>query len=285
MQKDKLKLASAMGIFGSIGIVRRFIPYPSGFIAFVRGALGALTLLLWLLIQKEPIDWHGIKRNVGKLFVSGSFLGLNWVFLFEAYRFTSISAATMAYYMAPVFVLLMAPILLGERLSKVQALCAGCAVLGMTIVSGIWETGLSGAKGVGFGLLAACFYAALILLNRLIQGVEAPERTLVQLAIAAFVLLPYVVLQEDLYGLSVTPFIIMMLLIAGIVHTGFAYALYFGSIGNLPAPTVALFSYLDPILAVFLSALILGEALTLMMAVGITLVLGSTFLADRLGQS
>lgn len=285
MTREKLSLATAMTIFGSIGIFRRLIPYPSGLIAFLRGGLGALVLFLWLLAKREPLPWDDLKHQAFKLFLSGAFLGFNWVFLFEAYRFTTIPVATMAYYMGPMIVMVLAPWVLGERLTKGQALCGALAVLGMALVSGIGETGISGAKGLGFGLLAGLFYAGLVLTNKTIAGLAGGERTLVQLAVAALVLLPYVLGQEDLTGLPVTPTIIVMVLMLGILHTGLAYALYFGSIGKLPAPTVALFAYLDPIVAVVLSVLILGDPLSPVMALGIGLVLGATFLAEHLGKT
>lgn len=283
MLRDKVHLATAMTIFGSVGLVRRYIPYSSAFIAFVRGFLGALVLLVWMLLRHEGIDRQGIQAHWGKLLLSGIALGLNWVFLFEAYRFTSISAATMAYYMAPIWVLILAVPLFGEVLSKGQGLCVLGALVGMVLVSGVWETGLSGARGIAFGLLASLFYAGLILLNKAIPDLAGPDRTLVQLGLAALVLLPYVLWQAGEESWLVTPFVVGMVIVAGVVHTGLAYSLYFGSIAKLPAATVALFSYIDPVVAVLLSVLVLGEGMTVVMAVGIFLVVGSTVLSDIFG--
>ena len=72
----------------------------------------------------------------------------------------------------------------------------------------------------------------------------------------------------------------MLLLIVGIVHTGIAYVLYFGSVNKLSSGTIAVFSYIDPILSVILSALILKEAMTVYTVIGAILILGATFVSE-----
>lgn len=264
-----------MLIFGTIGIVRRSIPFSSGVTALARGVIGTLFLLLVLVFKREPFDRSAVKKNFGLLCLSGACLGGNWALLFEAYRYTTVSTATMCYYMAPVIILLVSPLLFHEKLSKKNGLCVLAAVSGMALVSGVFETEITGLRGIAFGLGAAVLYAGVVLLNKKISGISANIRTVFQLGISALALLPYVLFTEDFGDFSFRPETVGLLLLVGIVHTGISYALYFDSIWDLQASTVALFSYIDPVFAVILSVLVLKERLSAASLAGILLVLGA----------
>ncbi|NLG03362.1 MAG: EamA family transporter [Clostridia bacterium] len=276
---ENSKLILSMLIFGTIGLVRKYIPYSSGMIAFVRGLTGALFLFVFHLLQKKRLSGELLKANGKKLCLSGVLLGANWILLFEAYRFTTISVATICYYMAPVFVILASPILFHEKLTLKKVICSLTAVFGMILVSGVTQTGFTGIKGALLGLSAAMLYAAVVIINKKMDALAADDRTIVQLGIAAAALLPYVLITDDLSQIEVNQSAILMLLVAGILHTGIAYALYFGSIQKIPAQTVALLSYLDPITAVLISAFLLKEDMSLLTFIGVLLVIGSTIFA------
>ncbi|MGM9662292.1 MAG: DMT family transporter [Oscillospiraceae bacterium] len=275
-RRAKGQLALSMFLFGTIGVFRRGIGLPSGVIALARAAVGTVFLLLLMAARGARLSSRAVRRNLGPLCLSGALLGFNWILLFEAYRYTSVATATLCYYMAPTFVVLASPLLLREKLTRRRALCAAAAFGGMVLVSGVPETGLSGAgelKGVLLGLAAAVFYAAVVLLNRHLRDVPAYDRTVVQLGAAAAVLLPYTLLAEGWGALRLTPFSVAMLLVMGVVHTGLAYALYFGATRTLQAQTLALYSYIDPVVAVLLSALLLHERMSPLSALGAAAVL------------
>jgi RarD protein len=280
VKKDKAKLIAAMTIFGTIGLVRKYIPYSSALVSFVRGFIGALFLLALRWVRKEKYDTAAIKKNAGKLLASGIALGVNWILLFEAYRYTTISVATICYYMAPVFIILISPFFFRERITLQKGLCSVIAVCGMIFVSGVTQTGFSGLAGVFYGLGAAVLYAAVVTLNKKMVGLSASDRTISQLAISAIALLPYVLLTDDISALKMDAFPVLMLLVAGVVHTGIAYSLYFGSLRNVPAQTAALFSYIDPTVAVLISALVLKEGITAEAAVGVVMVIGAAMASE-----
>ncbi len=282
--KAKIQLLTAMVIFGTIGIFRRYIPLPSGMVAMTRGFIGTLFLVLVIKLQGMKIDVQAIKRNLLVLVVSGVLIGFNWILLFEAYQYTTVATATLCYYMAPIIVTFASAVLFKERLTTTKTVCALVALGGMVFVSGVLDAGFSGMaemKGVLLGLGAAVFYATVILMNKTLKGVEAFDKTLVQLGSAAVVLLPYVLLAEDVGRVRFTPLMVVMLIVVGVVHTGIAYALYFGAMGVLKAQTIALFSYLDPIVAVILSAVLLREEIGVTGAVGAVLVLGAMMASER----
>jgi len=283
--KAKLELIASMFIFGTIGIFVRHIPLPSSMIALVRGFVGAFFVLLFVYLKKSKLDKTAIKKNFVMLALSGAFIGINWILLFESYNYTTVATATLCYYMQPIFVILASPILLKEKLTLKKVVCVAVALIGMVFVSGVLQTGipaLSEAKGILYGLGAACFYATVVLMNKKITDISAYDKTIMQLGMGAIVLSPYVMLTQDFSTatLSMTPSLWALLLFVGLVHTGVAYALYFDSMKDLKAQTLAIFSYIDPIVAIILSALLLKESMGLYGVIGAVLVLGSTFISE-----
>lgn len=281
--RAKRDLIFSVSVFGTIGIFVRWIGLPSSVIALVRGAVGAAFLLLLARFRHAPIDRAALLRRWQLLLLSAAMMSFNWITLFEAYRYTTVATATLCYYMAPIFVTLISPVLLRERLTARKLLCVFLALAGMVFVSGVPQSGLPGpseAKGILLALCSAALYAGVILINKYLAGVPAYDRTLLQLACAAAVMIPYILLTEDLSAMSVTPLGAVLLLIVAVFHTGWCYALYFGSMTVLSAQTVALFSYIDPIVAILLSALLLREPLGWSGILGAALVLGSTLVSE-----
>ena len=277
----KIRLILSMTIFGTIGIFRNYIDLPSSFIAMARGIVGMLFLLFVILvIKRNKINFTAIKKNLVPLLLSGVFIGINWILLFEAYRHTTVSTATLCYYMAPVFVILLSPIIFKERFTLKKSLCALAAVVGMFTISGIFGDASSNITGILLGIGAAVFYASVILLNKFIKDIEDEEKTMVQLGAAGISILPYVLLTENLATLSPDTTSLILLLIVSILHTGVAYSLYFGSVGRLKVQTTAIFSYIDPVVALILSGLILKEDFTILHLIGSVLILGSAFISE-----
>ena len=278
--RARLSLIASMCIFGTIGLVRRYLPVPSGFLAMARGLLGALFLLALVHLRGNRLDRDAIRPMLSRLLLSGAMIGFNWILLFEAYRYTTVAIATLCYYMAPVFILIAVPFVLRERLTLRKALCVLAALLGMALVSGV--SGSAGAadwRGILCGLGAAVLYACVVIVNKFIRYVPAYDKTIVQIGTAGAVLIPYVIVVEGFSEVHFTPTVVLMLLLTGLVHTGCAYALYFGSIDALSAQTLALLSYLDPVIAILLSALVLRERMTGAQAIGAILILCAAVVA------
>ena len=283
--KAKLELIASMFIYGTIGIFVRHIPLPSSVIALVRGFVGAFFVLLFVYLKKSRMDKGAIRKNFGMLALSGGFIGINWILLFEAYNYTTVATATLCYYMQPIFLILASPFLLKEKLTVKKVVCVAVALLGMVFVSGVLDTGipaLSEAKGILYGLGAALLYAIVVLMNKKITDINAYDKTIMQLGMGAIVLSPYVMLTQNFGEAAtlMTPPLWALLLFVGLVHTGVAYALYFDAMKDLKAQTIAIFSYIDPIVAIILSALLLKENMGLYGVIGAVLVLGSTFVSE-----
>ena len=272
-----------MLIFGTIGVIRRYIPLPSAFLAFSRGILGGLFLLVFIKVRKKEAGEKIRPRDLIKLIITGAMIGVNWILLFEAYNHTTVAIATLCYYMEPTIVVLLSPIIFKERLTGKKAICATISIIGMVLVSGV--IGSSGAqngsfKGILLGLGAAIFYAAVVIMNKTIPGIEAFRRTTILLLSAGITMLPYVLFTHGFQsgGFNVTS--ILLLLVLGIVHTGIAYAMYFGSMDGLRMQTIAVFSYIDPVSALLFSALLLREPLSVLNMIGAVMIIGSAMISE-----
>ena len=276
----KLKILASMAIFGTVGIFVRFIPMASAAIAFCRGVMGCVFLLILMATTGKKPNLADMKRNGWILAISGAAIGINWILLFESYRYTTVAIATICYYMAPAFVTLGSP-LVGEKLSGRKLVCIGVAMVGMVFVSGVLQDNQgSSFLGVVLGLGAAVFYASVILMNKKLSPIGAYDKTLCQLGAASLVVAPYLLLSGGIDFGAMSSLGWVMLSILGVVHTGIAYSLYFGGIRDVNAQTAAILSYLDPVLSILLSALILQEKLDAFSVIGAVLILGSALYSE-----
>lgn len=273
-----------MLIFGSIGLIVKGIPLTSAQIALIRGVIGSLFLIATGLIMKKRLSIKAIRRNFTLLLISSAALGFNWILLFEAYRNTTITNATLSYYLAPVIVVFLSPFILKERLTPKKILCILAAMIGMILVVQTGKTGglySKGLIGIGFGLGAAVLYAMVIIFNKLIKDMSGLETTIIQLTFATVILIPYVLSQGTIpLGILDRDSIIRLLLV-GLLNTGIAYLLYFTSVQRLESQTVAIFSYIDPISAVIMSAIFIAEKISGLQLLGGILILGGAFLCGR----
>ena len=283
----KIMLSVSMAVFGTIGFFSRNIAVSSGELALYRAILASVLILVYLTATKQKIPFTKMKKELPLLLISGMAMGINWILLFQAYRYTTISVATLSYYFAPVIVTVVCPFLFHEKLTAKQILCFVMSTIGLVMIIGIGSLGQSGTDllGIFYGLGAAAFYAAVILLNKFIRQVKDIHRTLLQFLAAVLILIPYVACTggSTLGVLDIKGWI--CLLIVGLFHTGITYCMYFSALKDLSGQETAILSYIDPLVAVLVSVFILGEAMTVSQALGGLLILGFTLWNEKSSQS
>lgn len=274
---SRLMLIASMIMFGTLGPFVRNIPVSSGELALYRAVLAILLIAVFLLLTRQKIPFAKIKKMLPLLLASGVAIGINWIFLFEAYKYTTVSVATLNYYFAPVLVTIVSPILFKEKLSCRQILCFVMSTLGLVLITGIGSVGKGkDLIGILFGLGAAVFYAMVVLCNKYIKEVEGIHRTFLQFLAAVVTLLPYVLLTSGVTLGSLSGVGWVNLLIVGLLHTGVTYCMYFSSLKELPGQEVAILSYVDPLVAVVVSMTILDEKISFWQMLGGFLILGFT---------
>ncbi|TCJ02075.1 DMT family transporter [Cytobacillus praedii] len=280
--KFKIQFILSMIIFGTIGLVVRNIDLSSSERALLSSFLGCVFLLLIFSLIKKKISWYLVKSNALFLILSGIALGGNWIFLYQSYDHTTIANATLGYYFAPVFVMILSPFVLREQLSIKKIVCIGVAIIGMLMIVG---EGVSAFRsddilGLFFGLVAAAFYASLLLLNKFIKDMGKLELTIIQLGITTLLLTPYVFLTEGFGIFEVSSSSIPFILILGIINTGIGFWLFFSGMEKLKGQSIAMLSYVDPFVAILISAIILQEQMTIVQMLGGVLLFGSTLVSE-----
>ena len=277
MKIARIQFISSMFIVGSIGLFVRHIPFSSAQIALARGISGFVFIFVISIVSGYKLNVQKIQANLWILIASGVSLGVNWILLFQAYTYTTISNATICYYFAPVLVMMLSPRILKEPLTVFKVICIVAAVTGLAFIAGVSNTaGANNSVGVLYGLGAAVLYASVIFLNKRLKDISGIESSMVQLGISAIALFPYVLLNEgmNLEQISVTP--IVLLVIVGFIHTGVVYLFYFSSVRELSGQSIAALSYIDPVVAILLSSVFLHEIMTFGQIIGGVLILGAT---------
>ena len=277
---SKILMAVAMFIFGTLAPFVRNINVSSGELALYRAILATLLVGVFLLITKQKLPIKSIKKELFLLLLSGAAIGINWILLFEAYKYTTVSAATLSYYFAPVIVMIVCPLIFKEKLTAKQVICFVMSSAGLVLITGTAGGGDQDLIGIAFGVGAAMFYATVMLLNKFIKGVTGLHRTFIQFVSAIIVLTPYVALSGGFTLGNLNSIGWGALLVVGLVHTGITYCMYFTALKELPGQKVAILSYVDPLVAVLVSVIWLNEAMTIPQMIGGALILGFTLWSE-----
>lgn len=279
--KARFEIVFSMAAFGTIAVFVRNIGLPSGEVALYRAVIAALALFLWQLCTRQAVRWQDVKKELPLLFVSGAAMSVNWILLFEAYKYTTVAMATLSYYFAPVIVTVASTVLFREGLTAKQISCFVMSTLGLVMVIGVSGGGGShDLLGILLGLGAAVFYAAVVLINKGIRRVSGLNRTFMQFLAAILVMTPYISMTggSHLAGLDMTGAVNLM--VVGVFHTGICYCMYFSSLRYLKGQEASILSYIDPVVAVILSVAVLHEPVSPLQAAGGFMILGFTVLNE-----
>ena len=279
MKRVYIKYLLALLLFGSNGIVASYILLNSYEIVFTRTLIGSAFLIVVFFLSKEKLQFWKNRKHFGFLVLSGFSMGASWMFLYEAYSQIGVGVATLAYYFGPVIVLIFSPLIFRERMSLAKIFGFSAALLGMGFVNGsaLLKGGFS--QGILFGVLSAFMYALMVVFNKKATNITGLENSMCQLC-ASFLIVAFFTLIKQGGAISFTPQNIFPILFLGIVNTGIGCYLYFSSIQQLRAQTVAIFGYLEPLSALAFSLLILHERLTPIQLLGAVLILGGAILGE-----
>ena len=286
---EKIKLALISATFGTIGIVTHFIPLSSSAIVFYRALVGGIFIVLATKLSNKKIDIEKMKNNLPILIFTGFFMGLNWVFQFEAFKVSSVAIGTVCYNTMPIFLLIFASFIFNEKVTTKSIVCIFVATIGVVLVSNVINTGISSNEVLGcfYGILGAIFYALIVIYNRKLGFIETHDKIIFQFMFSAVIMAVYVAFVEKstfIFSSNIdgkdTIIGIVCILLLSLLHTGFCYVHYFNAVSRLKAETVAIYTYIDPVVALLLSYFFLKEKMTLLQLIGVVLILGSTFVNE-----
>lgn len=266
--RSRAMFIAAMMIFGTVGLFVRRIALPSAEIALCRAAIALVVIGVFMAFTGRFKALRALGRPFWRFALSGVMMGVNWILLFEAFRYTSIALATLSYYIAPTLMVLASVIFLKERITLFQTVCFALSTLGLVLMVGVSGSSGQDLRGIVLALGSAVLYAAVVMMNKAGSGTDGITRTFVQFLAAVTVLLPFIALRGGFHVGQLDGSGLMNLLVLGLVHTGMCYCLYFISLAYLRGQQAAILSYLDPLVAVLLSVIWLGEPVSAVQLLG-----------------
>lgn len=279
MKASYLKYIFALLLFGSNGIVASLIHLSSYEIVLLRTLIGSLLLIAIFFIAREKLTFYKYKTQSVFLAVSGIAMGTSWIFLYEAYDEIGVSLASLAYYCGPVIVMILSPILFGEKLTKIKVCSFLVVLVGIFLVNGTaFENGVS-VWGLACGLLSAVCYSLMVMFNKKAKDITGLENSMLQLFVAFLTVAIFVGIKQG-YRMQIDTQSIIPILVLGLLNTGIGCYFYFSSIGKLPVQTVAICGYLEPLSAVLFSVIFLKETMLPIQIIGAVLIIGGAILGE-----
>lgn len=285
IKRERLKLTLISATFGTVGLFTHFIPLSSAAIVFYRALLGGAFIVVMMKLSGIDIDIKSMRDNLIVLIFTGFFMALNWVLQFEAFKVSSVAIGTVCYNMMPIFLLIIASFMFNEKITLKSGLCILIATIGVILVSNVVNVGIKSNEVLGcvYGILGAIFYALIVTFNRKLSQIKTHDKVIFQFAFSALIMAIYVGLIEkksffidsNLPRNEIVIGVVCMLILS-FLHTGFCYVHYFNAVSRLKAETVAILTYIDPVVALFLSYFVLRENMTALQFLGAVLILGST---------
>ena len=292
MSKANEKYLLSLVLFGSNGIVASMIDLPSVLVVFARVSLGAALLVALALLSRDArknLQAPTHRRQALHLFVSGAALGAAWLFLFESYRYIGVGVASLLFYCGPVIVMALSPFIFKTRLTAPKLCGFAAVILGAFLVVGQGLGNGIAPMGLLLGGMSAIMYAVMVIHSKKVSDIKGIESSAIQLLGSLCAVAVYMAASTTAGSLAhptamqLANLNIPAVLCIGLVNTGFGCYLYFSSMGELPVTRVAVCGYLEPLSAVVLSALLLGEAMTAANVLGACLILGGA-LYSELGE-
>lgn len=269
-----LQWSAAMAMSGTIGAVVLESGASAPAVAFARCVVGGTLLVLWCLARGWLQTWRPTRRELGLAVLGGLFLVGNWVLLFASYALSSISVSTVVYHTQPLMLVGLAATFLGEKITRSQLIRAVIAFGGVVLIS-LSAHGEDGTPvhlaGIGLALGAALLYAGASLIAKQLHHIRPHLLAAVQTTVGAIILAPVLLVTP----LPSTTEGLLWLTLLGTVHTALMYVLMYASITKLPTATVALLSYLYPVVAVLVDVACYGHRINWPEALGMLAILAA----------
>jgi drug/metabolite transporter (DMT)-like permease len=260
-------------IWGSIPLLIRTADGASVVKVFFRVSCAAAVVAVYLAATGGWREVLGLRRKkLIQLIVQGLILTLNWFLFLTALDLTNVATAELLAYTGPVFVAVFAPLVTKEPFDRRVVAPLAAALLGIAIIlipHGLAMDSRQELIGAALAFLSALTYATLLLrAKNIIRGVSSGALMLVEYSIASVVLAPFVILAYGRGDVPSSAAGYAALVTLGVVHTAVAGFIFLGGMRRVRTDHVAILTYIEPVSAVVLSALVLAEPITAPTAIG-----------------
>ena len=206
-------------------------------------------------------------------------MGLSWMFLYEAYQQIGVSLSSLLYYCGPVIVMMLSPMLFHEKLSKPKVIGFAVVIVGVFLVNGNAMGPGKNSWGLFCGAMSALMYFLMVTLNKQSRYITGMENSVIQLTIS-FLTVTVFVIAKQAFVFHVSADTWFWIFVLGIFNTGIGCYLYFSPLSELPAQTVAVCGYLEPLSAVIFAALLLGEQMSILQMIGAVCIIGGAMIGE-----
>lgn len=219
MKTAYFKYIFALLLFGSNGIVASFINLSSYEIVLLRTLIGSLLLIALFFLTRGKLTFYKYGRQFAFLAVSGIAMGASWIFLYEAYDKIGVSLASLAYYCGPVVVMILSPILFGERLTKTKIISFLTVLAGIFLVNGTAARDGHNLWGLFCGIMSAFCYAFMVIFNKKAKNISGLENSMLQLFVSFLTVAAFIQIKQG-FNITADAKSIFPVLILGLLNTG-----------------------------------------------------------------
>lgn len=274
----------ALILWSSLGIIIKLSGQPPLAMIFFPCVFSLLALAFLLNACRTPVVKPD-RNALGIIALLGCMALLNTGSFFYSYQYTSIANAVLTHYTAPGFVALLAPLFLRERLTATIVSAVAVAACGLWLMLGVSPVAFADTVGAGdrdsigilCGLVSGLAYAFVIIIIRKTAPLIDPlVMTFGQNLVIAILLLPVIGIPSPFFPAG------WLFLAIGIIHSTIAPILYIRGMQTVNANRAAILGYFEPVSAIALAAVFLGEAVSFSTAIGGALILASGYLSRKI---
>ncbi|MEM3620671.1 MAG: DMT family transporter [Nitrososphaerota archaeon] len=267
-------------IWGSNGVIVNFIELDPFLIAYYRTLLATLLLIptVFLVNKREFIK---AVREWKLLIFNGFMNALGWGFLFSSMKLIPIAISVLLNYLAPIFVAILSPFFLKEKIKTTTIVSLPLSLLGVTLIFNEQiNYGSASIPGIIYGLLSGLFYAVFILISKKIRR-EYSSYTLASYTYMFTLVFLAIIVSASSQTINVKEEAIPLLLLIGFVNTAFAVTIYFHGLGLIEAQKAVILTYFEPLCAALFGVLFLNQILSIPLIVGGILIILSGYIVAR----
>ncbi len=274
-----VKYLCALLLFGSNGIVASHIALSSYQIVFLRTLIGSILLVGLFLLRHGECHFKTHIKDVIYIALSGSAMGMSWMFLYEAYQQIGVSLSSLLYYCGPVIVMILSPILFHEKLTMPKIIGFAVVLIGILLVNGTAVLSGGNTWGLFCGAMSAVMYFLMVTLNKQSRYITGMENSVIQLTVSFLTVAVFIVAKQA-FIFRVSSDAWLWIFVLGVFNTGIGCYLYFSPLSKLPAQTVAVCGYLEPLSAVIFATLFLGEQMSAIQMIGAVCIIGGAMVGE-----
>ncbi len=256
-----LLAALCWGLSGGIGGILMADGWDAFVVAFYRGAIGLLFVVVWLILRPRGSGLTS-RRLWFWSAIAGFGVAGNFGFYFMSIAQGSVTVAVTLMYCAPVFVYLVSFSLKLERPTALKWAAIVLVMVGIILLTQIYAIGASGVTliGVGAGLLAGLSYAVFIFGFKYAAPHGSPQAILsIAFAVLAIILIWPGDAEQTVAVLSTPAWPLFAGL--GVLGAGLSFVLYIIGLNHTAPAVASIVAMVEPVTASLFGVVVLNESL------------------------